>query len=371
VVKKIKYYLLPVMLFAIASSAKAQVSIQFMPVIFGQSLDGLMHVQLVNTLPLDLKSTVTIKVREVSKGGAVVTIKTPSFILKPGSQELPAGAFGSARFIFSPTDYGMMLAQTRRFPEGEYEYCFEVDISESKMDQWPPVFEQCFIQRQQPSTPLLLLSPVDGDEQCHKRPDFVWQPPMPLPADARFRLMVAELLPKQDIAEAITFNPPVINQANIPGNMLFFPSNAPELREGKKYVWQVTVYTNKTIIKKSEIWTYEVKCNEHKEEPATDSYRELKEAQDGDFYITSKVLRFSFNNPYSVGILQYRISSVSDPEAVIKGLPTLTLGAGLNKYDIDLSANRSIKREQEYLLTVVLPDKRQLKLRFLYKNEGQ
>lgn len=365
---KLKRYIFFCLCYLIATAGKGQISINFNAAVYGQSLEGLSFVQIINTSPETVKASVTIRIREALAGN-VVTAIIPSAVIRPGSNTIERVAFANGRFSFGNNNYGLMLSQSGKFPEGEYEYCFEVEVSEPKAGWGPPFFENCFTHQLQPLTPLLLINPVDGDEDCNTRPNFVWQPPLPLPADARFRLVLTELKDKQDIIEAINFNQPVINQGNIPGNQLHYPFNAPALKEGKNYVWQVIVYTGKIILKRSEIWTYTVKCEETKKEISGDSYRELKETDDGNFYIADKVLRFSFNNPYSSGSLNYSISSLSDPGIIIKNLPQLQQYSGLNKCEIDLSENKIFKNGQEYLLKVRLANNRELQLRFIYRNE--
>lgn len=345
---------------------RGQIAIYFNAAIYGQSVDGLPWAQIVNSSAHDVVGNLTIKVREVSAGN-VLSITVKHALLRMGSNAIDRAAFSKAQFLFSDNYYGMTARQSGKFPEGEYEYCFEIDLDKV---QWPSTFfENCFLHQLQPLTPLLLINPVDGDESCNTRPDFTWQPPLPMPAEARSRLILTELRDKQDIAEAINFNIPLINQGNIQTNQLMYPSGLPELRQGKKYAWQVIVYSGKTILKRSEIWQYTVKCDEKKEEVSTDSYRELKEAEDGNYYIAGKVVRFSFNNPYNAGDLNYSIVSMSAPDEIIKGLPSLKLSAGLNKHEIDLSEIKSFKNNQEYMLKVKLATGRELQLRFLYKQE--
>jgi hypothetical protein len=368
VLKRLSYHLLAVFFILAFSELKGQINFNFSPVIYGQTIDGLAYVQIINTSGMDLRGFVTVKVREIS-GQDVVSIRTTNFLLRQGVNNISREAFSNARFSFGRNSFGSILNETGRFAEGEYEYCFEADITESKQAQLPQLFETCFESKIQPLTPLLLIDPADGDESCNKRPNFLWQPPMPLPATARFRLMVTEINEKQDIAEALIYNIPVINQANLFGNNLFYPPSAPELKEGHSYAWQVTVYTGKTILSKSEIWVLKIKCDEKKQDINTDSYRELKETDDGNFYIASRVLRFSFNNAYSSGELNYSIENLSDPQSAIKNLPKLKIFSGLNKYDLDLSENRSFKNGQEYLLRVKLINNRELRLRFIYKDE--
>jgi len=352
----------------IASRAQ-QIVIQFNPAVYGQTIEGLSMVQLVNGQTQDFIGRVTIKVREI-KAGHVATIVIPAFTLRPGNNIIDRLSFSKGRFSFGNNPYGITVSQSGRFPEGEYEYCYEVDLSESKIPPAVPFFENCFVQELQPMTPLLLINPVDGDEDCNKRPQFIWQPPVPMPADARFRLLLVEILEKQDLIESINFNPPLINQGNIPINQLNYPANLPDLKEGKRYAWQVTVYTGSVILKKSEIWTYTVKCTREAPVPSTDSYREMKEQEDGNFYVADRVLRFSVNNPYNGGVLDYRILNLAEPARKITGLPKLELKPGLNRFDLDLSDKKELKNGQEYLLIVRLPTGVELKLRFTYKNEG-
>jgi Domain of Unknown Function (DUF928) len=365
---KLKQYIISCFCLCLAAAGNAQVSVSFNAAIYGQSLEGLSFARITNTSSEAVTARITIRVRELVAGN-VVTVTIPSALIRQGAGTIDRVAFANARFAFGNNDYGVLLSQSGRFLEGEYEFCFEVELLEPKSGWVSSFFEQCFVQQVQPMTPLLLINPVDGDIDCNTRPNFIWQPPLPLQPDTRFRLVLTELKDRQDVIEAINFNLPVLNQGDISGNQLRFPFNAPPLKEGKTYVWQVIAYNGKIIVKRSEIWTYTVKCEEVKKEIAGDSYREIKETDDGNFYVASKVLRFSFNNPYSISALDYSISSLAEPDVVIKNLPKLQINSGLNKYDIDLSDNKAFKNGQEYLLKVRVLNNRELRLRFIYKNE--
>jgi hypothetical protein len=350
------------------SLVHGQLVVNFFPGLYGQSLDGLIYAQILNSTGSELRIVETIKINELS-GTNVANIKTAPFVLTQGSNSINRAAFANGRFNFSHSYYGNVLSQTGRLPEGEYEYCFETEIVGKKPDQVPALYENCFTLLLQPMTPLLLIDPADEDMICNKRPNLIWQLPAPLSADSRSRVILTELKEKQDIAEAIAFNVPVLNEGNVFGNMLTYPASAPELKEGRKYVWQVVVYTEKTILKKSEIWTFKVQCEEKQKIYSGNSYRELKEADDGNFYIADKVLSFSFNNPYGNQRLDYTIESLSNPHGPIKKLPKLKMNAGVNKFDLDLSDHHSFKSGEEYVLKIRLANNRELHLRFIYKNE--
>jgi hypothetical protein len=68
-------------------------------------------------------------------------------------------------------------------------------------------------------------------------------------------------------------------------------------------------------------------------------------------------------------VLSYSIVSLANPGSAIKSLPKLEMQAGLNKHDLNLSEIKVFKNNQEYLLSVHLANGRELKLRFIYKNE--
>lgn len=347
---------------------QAQISVSFNPAVYGQSIEGLAFAQINNSLSSNLKISVSVEIRG-SNRSEVARVKTGAFNIKPGINIIDRVAFSGGQFRFSSNYLGTIARESGRFPEGEYEYCFGIEVIETKEATLPPFFEQCFNYQLQPLTPLLLISPVEGDEVCNKRPNFIWQPPVPLSVTARFRLLLTELKERQDPAEAIAYNTPLINQSNIYINNLNYPVYLPELKEGAHYAWQVTVYTDKTILKKSEIWTFKVKCKEKSEPVVPGSYRELKESDDGNFYLTDRFLRFSFINPYAAGDLNYSIECISDDKLKIKNLPKLKMTPGLNKYDLDLSENSSVKSNKEYQLSLSLPTNRVLKLRFIYKQK--
>lgn len=362
----LKSILLLWLMFGVFQKGEAQIGITFQPAVYGKSVQGLSFCQLIHPSMHDAKVEVRIIVKELS-GIEVVTIKTAPFIIHQGVNSIDRKAFSNAQFTFASNAYGKAAKQSGNLPEAEYEYCFEVEVYETKDLTLPRFADQCFTYSVQPLTPFLLINPIDEDELCI-RPNFFWQPPMPLSRDARFKLILTECQDKQDVIEAISFNIPIINQLDIQTNTLMYPPNAPALKEGKKYAWQVWVYEQNTILKKSEIWTFTVRCSEKSNTPGTDSYRELKETIDGNFYTTSELLRFSFTNPYSgEKQLRYTIECLSDPTIKIKKLPELPLSTGLNKLVIDLSDHKAFKENEEYLLTVFLPDGRLPKLRFLYK----
>ena len=345
---------------------QGQVLINFNPVINGQTLEGLSFAQIFNSSTEEITGRVKIYVRNISEGNIVI-VQTSSMNFLPGLNYINRSIYSNSSFNFGRNNTGRQLSQTGKFAEGNYEYCFEVMIEDAKTVSLIGTYENCFNSDIQPITPLFLINPLDGDEICNKRPDFTWQPPVPLSNGSMFRLILTEIKNKQTGADAMSFNLPVINEPNINSSILLYPQSIPSLEKGKKYGWQVTVYNNKTILTKSDIWVFSINCSEEKPPVAGESYRELNEKEDGNYYFARGELRFSFYNPYNEGDLKYSIANVASPNTIIKGFQKLKIKTGINKYIIDLSDNNHIKNDQQYILRVYLPNGKELSLRFIYQ----
>jgi hypothetical protein len=228
-------------------------------------------------------------------------------------------------------------------------------------------YENCFQQNLKPITPLLLVDPIDEEKICNRKPAFIWQPPMPLNINARYRIIVAEVKDRQTPVEALSMNLPVINVPELATPRLNYPMNVKELDTGKTYVWQVAYSINNWLVSKSEIWTFKVQCEEEGEDSSGNSYRELKVGLTGDYYLAKRTLKFAINNAYNGGDLKYTIAALNESRREIKHLPGLRLLPGANKYELNLYEYRGFKDGGQYLLTVELPNGQKLYLRFTYK----
>lgn len=352
-------------LMALAVSVSAQVTMNFMPAINGQRLDGLYFVRLINSSGAAWPGSLKIVVHG-NDGTEIVQITTPKFILQPGVNQVDKNAFSKSMVKFGPGYASTILQQTGKFPEGEVEYCFEF-IGEPKGGD-NNVFQSCFDHYIQPLTPLSLIYPAEGDEICITRPAFLWQPPLPSQPQTRFRVIVVESSPEQVAALSLSNNLPIVNQGGIPGNTILYPGASPDLQQGKQYAWQVIAYNGNTIVSKSEIWTFMIKCDTPKVTKITDSYRELKEVSENNHYIARGVLRFAYTNPYQEGNLNYSIVDLSNPSHKFSKMPRVKMQTGLNRIDLDLSS-LGLEEGHQYLLKVKRYEGRWLVLRFTYHEQ--
>lgn len=342
-------------------AVRAQVNISFEPALHGQTLEGLTMAQVVNAGPRDLMGSFRILVKD-GMGRTVVNVYLEEFPLRQGANRLQRNMLSNSTLRFGESTAVPMLSQTGRFPEGEFEYCFQYLEKGFKPD--PEIHENCYHQTILPATPLLLIDPYNGDEICNTRPSFSWQPPVPVTPDTRYRIVVAPIADKQDAATALAQNKPLINIADLRQQFITYPPQVPDLVQGQSYAWQVFVHSRDLVITRSEIWRFTVKCDTAVQEK--DSYREAKPVLEGSYYLAKKVLHFSFNNPYKGGKLDYSIIDLSDPLTPIKKLPKVHMQTGVNLIDLRLESNSSFIEGHHYLLKIHNVGSTELVLKFTY-----
>jgi hypothetical protein len=103
---------------------KAQYTFAFMPEIQGRTIDGIYKVRIGNT-GAKQNVSLTITVTE-ARSGAIVTIKTPAFELMPGMNSTPPNAAYNAVVGFGVGKLATVVSQSGFFPEGDYDYCFQL-----------------------------------------------------------------------------------------------------------------------------------------------------------------------------------------------------------------------------------------------------
>jgi hypothetical protein len=347
--------------------AGAQVTIRFMPQQQGATVQGLAFAQVMNNSKEDFRGYLTIRVGSMN-GKKILELQTAVQNFRIGVNGIDPAAFSKAVIRYGNHEQSDFVRNTGRFPEGELEYCFNLVVTDAK-DPALAEFENCFTQLNQPFTPLLLVDPIDGDEVCNLRPNFLWQPPMPIPPGSFSRLVLVHMQPKQDPVLAIVNNTPVIVQQGIAGNILTYPSQLPDLAKDRNYAWQVVVYSGSTVITRSEIWTFKTACGNTVQELDEKSYRELKEEAAGETLLTRGALRFAIRNPYESGPLSYYVVPMENQDKKIRNLPKLQMRNGLNQYSLDLESYNAFKAGEEYMLVVEMKNGRKSYLRFVFTYE--
>ncbi|MDB5146544.1 MAG: hypothetical protein JWQ57_564 [Mucilaginibacter sp.] len=335
--------------------------VQFIPEIYGRNITGLFNCKLTNP---GAKQTVNLVITVTERSaGTVCQVVVPEFNLLPGTNPIPVAAARGASIQFSNNKLGQLSGLNHAFPEGDYDYCFEMSFIHTDN----PPFEQCFSYTLAPFADLNLIEPYDKDVICDKRPLLTWQPLIPNIEGSRYQLVLTDIKEGQNATEALNYNLPVINQANLVTPVLPYPPVAKELRNKTRYAWQVTAYKDQTILNRSEVWEFKIDCADSTASaPGDNGYRNIEDITKGDYYITTGALKFVIINSYAPQQLDYQITSVAEPGKKLRGLPKIKLIKGNNQVNIDLEGNSSFTEGQFYLLKCRLPNGTVKYLRFLY-----
>jgi hypothetical protein len=288
--------------------------------------------------------------------------------LQPGVNAVSTAMASRTQVSFSKSTLSRIIRQSNILPEAEYDYCFVVEEADKPVSN--VLGQECFNYRVEALSPLSLVEPFNTQTLCEKRPMLVWQPVLPAIEGMFYQLTLCEVKPGQSATEALFYNVPLINQKNISSSILPYPSIARDLDTGRKYVWQVTAYKNDMILSRSEIWTFQQKCDQPAPPSPAAGFRNIEDLVKGNYYIAEGRVLFAIDNPYTEMKLEYTIECLTDPELKMRKLPSVQLGRGSNNVIIELD-NPSFKDGYSYVMKVKTPGGQERKLRFVYKSIEQ
>lgn len=351
----------------IGKGLMAQISVQFLPEVNGTTVSGLFRASIYNlsgSKSVRLKITVT-----EAKAGRILAVQTPAFNLVPGNNSIPSGVARAATIAMAENATSNFIRRNQYFPQGDYDYDFNI-IAASSSDE---LIDQVFSNEITPPAPLDLIEPYDQDDICEKRPLLTWQPSLPGVPGLLYQVMLVEIREKQSAVEALNYNLPVVNQKGIAANLLLYPPNSRDLAQGKKYAWQVTAYREQTVINRSDVWSFEVNCQDTVSAvPETDyGYRDIEDLAKGNFYVAEGTVRFALINSYGDQKLRYSISCISHPDSRVRNLTTVKLKKGQNKIRLDLSRNLSFRDGYSYVMVAELPGGGSRSLRFIFRDKNE
>ncbi|WP_316824679.1 DUF928 domain-containing protein [Pedobacter miscanthi] len=353
-----------VLFISISAAAYAQTSIVFVPEVYGTTLNGLFRASIFNAS--GVKSVrMNITIRE-ARAGKIATIQTQAFTIVPGNNIIPSGVARTASVAMAQNSTANFIRRNQYFPQGDYEYSFNIYSASSSQEI---IIDQVFNNEITPPAPLDLIEPYDRDEICEKRPLLTWQPSIPKMDGLLYQVMLVEIKDKQNAVEALNYNLPIVNQKGVVANLLVYPPNSKELVAGKKYAWQVSAYRDQTIINRSDVWSFEVNCQDSVSNviAADYGYRNIEDLVKGNYYISNGFIRFSVINSYAPQKISYSVVCTNDPSKKIRNLPILRFKSGENKVNIDISRNFSFDDNYSYVMKIRMPDGTQKSLRFTYK----
>ena len=106
---------------------------------------------------------------------------------------------------------------------------------------------------------ILLNTPSDGDTIFNHNPLLTWSIWGALPVNNEreyYQITIVELQNNQDAASGVMVNTPLLHIDHLSQNQLFYPYDAPDLEDGKRYGWQLQKIMNNTVVYSSEAWEF-------------------------------------------------------------------------------------------------------------------
>lgn len=144
---------------------------------------------------------------------------------------------------------------------------------------------------------ISLITPNDTDSINTKYPMLSWMYMGGIQQNnerSYYRLVVVELKENQSAEAGITVNQPILVINHIQGMQLYYPFDAPELKEGIWYGWQVQKIQNNIISYKSESWKFIIPLEMNKNQ-----FYKMKIKNDGaDYIVKDGKVRFEFIEQY-------------------------------------------------------------------------
>lgn len=235
--------------------------------------------------------------------GQSFTLRTASFNINVGSS-IPGYSVLAGSTVINPSSDYYELEQNGKFPAGIYSLCINLYDERGNL-----LGKQCISLNVINAGAIVLISPTDEEVLNTFNPMFNWLPLKAPDNKYKYNIHIAELLPGQSYGDAISQNPPLVYEMNISGSSFSYPSGAPQLEDGKQYVWQIEADLQGHSMIYSEIWMFQYKKSNQppiikKTKPPV-AYPYVTRSLSSAYYEYSDTINFKYINYQNDTLLTY------------------------------------------------------------------
>jgi hypothetical protein len=300
-----KTFLTTLVFTALLQAAAAQITIQpGLPAVGMIQKDQLWNVLVVNGSSTNMKCRLDVMLRDRVTGNECMSGSSSFFDLNSGARQLNTGVLGPVQYNYFSTGFSNKLQGL--LPAGSYTACYTLYINTGGKVE--PQAEECVAFDTEPLSPPMLSFPADSSVLDAAPVQFTWMPPTPAGMFERLRyeVLISEVKPGQQAAEALAENMPFYSEAFLYSNTLNHPAASPAFEKEKWYAWQVVAKDDNNYAGKTEVWVFKVTATAKKEEAAK-TYVTLSNTQDeyGTYYLGENLVGikyYSFEKNYKAGI---------------------------------------------------------------------
>lgn len=237
--------------------------------------------------------------------------------------------FSDRQINFYDSEIENLISTSKCLPPGDYEVCLTLFDINTPVSSAEFLTQTCYFREKQMFSPLLLVSPFENDEVQIDLPLFTWTAVTPFNPHGMYRIQIVELLANQTPFEAFRSNPVFFEQAGLMSNIFQYPIAARTMLPCTEYAWRVTYELQGRFVssafqkvpdflQQSEIWVFNIPCNEEDEEEEEEELLLTKEYFKTNIYeiktyqYKEDKFRFEIDNPYAEGTnIDYTIENES------------------------------------------------------------
>jgi len=316
-------------------------------------------------------AVVTLEARLYNSAGEQLMVsRTAPITLRSGMNTIQPGMITLTLSTTSAGAQGEYIRNQRQLPGGLFRHCITLLSAAGE-----PLDEFCQELEGSPTNFLQLVAPGDQDTVDQMRPTFFWTHSEPfnlLTAGETFRLTVVLLEKGQTAEQALAQNLPVLIMHQVLRHDVPFPSDAPALKEGQRYAWQVQRIAagGQGVVAQSEVWQFVVRAQLL---PVVTKYAIVRPQVDAGYYTAANhIIYFRFQEEYTGGTITCKVVDasqnemkpvVSNDNKKVSDAEGITYKSnGDNRFELDLQALQL--KAGFYTLEVVNAKKEKFYLKF-------
>jgi hypothetical protein len=310
--------------------------------------DDLLSLMINSNYQGDIKANIEGYVSD-EQSNKIFQFKTDFIAIHPGTNIVSASSVNITSQVYANINIQQVVTKTGSFAPGSYTFCVNLVKFEGAI-----IGTACGEVNLKISPPEL-ISPYNTEHIPTELPQLMWHGPAPLTPDMlsmlHYELKIVEMYNDQPAYSAISDNPAIYFNNDVPHEFLTYQPGFHELEKGKTYVWQVSAFAGTFFLGKSEIWTFTVDTVRHNPRPkeVSGSYTILTPQFDGNFHVFKNVVRFKISDPYTYNPTTVRILNTKRENMIPAGLK-VDRSYATNLYSIDFTNYNQFKNNELYFI---------------------
>lgn len=335
-------------------SSQAQVQIQTtLPTTGLVQKNQLWNLVLLNNSNSNLEGRLEMVLLDRQTSQELITATTGVFILSRGSQAVNVNKLNPVQYNYIGMEPDQHI--NNLLAVGAYTVCYSF-VRNPNTDKRELLAEECVAFDVEPLSPPVLSFPADSSILETPPTQFSWMPPTPaaLLSRVHYEVLITEIQPSQQPAEALEENTPFYSNDIAPDNFITYPAALPAFEKDKWYAWQVVARDDKSYAGKSEVWVFKVASPQQLPDILNGiPYVQLKMNGGDKTVAPNGILRFYYFNQLGDARMEASVADLTEKTTSDPVKLTVDMVRGQNYIQKDLSRLINFQEGHVYMLTTV------------------